>query len=391
VIVAVLFASLDLLLFSDLVADSGSSPGTKSVQAAGAGAGFLILVFRRRFPWSGLVAVCALSAGLSQFANFRMVFLVALALGTATSRTGGFVPAAAIAAALLTSSTWVATEIRTSPELDSAGGAFSVAIGYALILLVAAGVGRWARTGRERLRLLDERRREEARQAMEAERLRLARELHDIVSHAVTLMMLQAAGARRLMATDQSRADEALATVERAGGRAMGELRRLLGVLRVGSQDAGTEVGSKLPGLRDLPQLLEEVRGAGVEVELKQEGEPRTLDASVDLAAYRVVQEALTNVTKHAGRGACAVTSLIWGTDQLEIRVTNEASGTSGAPEMSTGHGILGLKERVSVAGGRMEAAPVADGGFMVRAVLPVSGGDRLLEAEPASYARPHP
>jgi signal transduction histidine kinase len=370
--VATFVAALDLLVWSDLLLSSTVNQDRSSNAAmllAGL-ANLALLVPRRRFPAGVLAAVCAVSATTALLLTYRPIFPVCVALGTLASRRTGGPVTAGVALALATTGAWVADEVRVSPEVDRVSVAVVVGVSYALVVLVAAAIGRWARSARERLRLMDERRQLEAALAVEAERLRLARELHDIVSHAVTVMVLQASGARRVIAHDLDRAAAALATVEEVGGQAMNELRRLLGVLRTGEGDgAGT---AALPGVDDLAPLVDGVRRAGVEVSLDTSGARRRLDSSVGLAAYRVVQEALTNVTKHAGPGARAAVTLAWTADTLVVTVVDDGSAGGGEPALSTGHGLLGLRERVSVAGGTLVAGPTP-GGYTVTAVLPLA------------------
>jgi signal transduction histidine kinase len=186
----------------------------------------------------------------------------------------------------------------------------------------------------------------------------------------IWLIAYAAAGAQRLVSSDPQRAIEALGHVEAAGRQAMSELRRMLALQ---GADGQTPAQAQQPGLDDLGQLVDGVRRTGVPVEMVVEGEPKQLDPSVGLAAYRAVQEALTNAAKHAGVGAATTVSLMW-TDDLMVRVTNalprQAPATSKA--LSTGHGLLGLRERVAVVGGRLEAGH-SDGGYQVTVNLPVA------------------
>lgn len=384
VLVAVAVVGLDLVVFSDLVlASSGTTSESSALSVlAVAGLCLVLLLPRRRFPVVVALAVCAVSAVAAAQAGFayRPVLPVCLALGTVTSRRQGNLATLVMGASVATSLAWAQDEIRTDPKLGPAD-LLTVALGYVLMLLVAAGIGRWARQSRERARLLDERRREEGRQAVAVERLRLARELHDIVSHAVTVMVLQASGARRVMAADPGRAEGAMATVEETGGRAMTELRRLLGVLRAdddrpepvdGDGADGAPLQLQLRGLDDLAALVETARASGLEVEVETRGERGRLDASVDLAAFRVVQEGLTNVIKHAGPGTRAHLTLAWSDDSLVVELTDDGRGPGHASGLSTGYGLLGLRERVSVAGGQLSTR-FLEQGFEVRARLPVA------------------
>lgn len=373
--VAAVVAALDLVLFSELLLSSTVTQDRSSAAAmiVAALANLAVLTVRRRFPLPALVALCALSAVVALALTYRPILPVCIALGTVTSRGRAKAAAAGLALAVATTASWVIDEVQTSPEVDSTSVAVFLGIAYTLVVVVAAGIGRWARTARERLRLMDERRRLEALQAVEAERLRLARELHDIVSHAVTIMVLQASGARRIMGRDRARAESALTTVEEVGGRAMNELRRLLGVLRTDDGNREPPDTANLPGVGDLPRLVGDLRASGLDVAFDEAGDERRLDASVGLAAYRVVQEALTNVGKHAGAGARASVTLQWTADTVVVAVSDDGGGPGiERPTLSTGHGLLGLRERVSVAGGTLRTGPTA-GGFSVTAVLPVA------------------
>jgi len=375
VALAVFVATLDLLVWSDLLLSSNVTQHRSStaVMLLAGSANLVLLVPRRRFPVGVLVCACTVSASTALLLTYRPIFPVCVALGTVASRKTGRPVMAGIALALATAGAWAADEVRVSPEVDRVSVAVFLGVSYALVVLVAAGIGRWARAARERLVLMDERRQTEARQAVEAERLRLARELHDIVSHAVTVMVLQASGARRILAHDPARTEAALATVEEVGVRAMSELRRLLGVLRAGDDDGQMAGSAALPGVDDLPQLIESVRETDLDVRLEQIGERRQLDTSVNLAAFRVVQEALTNVRKHAGLDARATATLRWTADTLVVRVHDDGRG-AGPPstKLSTGHGLLGLQERVAVAGGAFDVDRTANG-FTVTAVLPLA------------------
>jgi signal transduction histidine kinase len=238
--------------------------------------------------------------------------------------------------------------------------------------------GRWAQVSRLHTAELEHRRQVEAREAVVAERTRIARELHDIVAHSVTVMMLQAAIAKRLMGDRPPEAAQALADVDDQGKQAMGELRRMLVALR--ADDAGADTGlgiERRRGLNDLGTLIAGVSRTGVSVDLETAGDPPRLDPSVDLTAYRVVQEALTNTTRHAGPGTHAVVRWTWsGNGDLLVQVSDDGHGRTehATGGLSTGHGLLGLRERVAVVGGHLEAGPTPDGGFQVTATLPVAG-----------------
>jgi signal transduction histidine kinase len=207
-----------------------------------------------------------------------------------------------------------------------------------------------------------------AQEALASERARIARELHDIVAHSVSVMGVQAGAARMSMDTDPDRAREVLISIEETAREAVGELRRLLGILRPINQPPDL---APQPGLADLPGLLAQSRQAGVSVTLTVEGEPDLLPAGVDLAAYRIVQEALTNVRKHAAPCTASVRIACTGTDvTVEVRDTGTPACPAGTGK-NAGHGLVGMRERAAVYGGSLEAGPDQAGGFRVCAVLP--------------------
>ncbi|HEX4733360.1 MAG TPA: sensor histidine kinase [Thermoleophilaceae bacterium] len=266
--------------------------------------------------------------------------------------------------------------------LTVAGAAVSLATGGTRVAdalptivwwLGAIGVGRLlhdrealvALLGDRAARLERERERDMAQAAME-ERNRIARELHDVIAHSVSLIVVQASAERRLLDSQQRRTADVLETIEDAGRESLGELRRLLGVLRARSEP--NELMPQ-PGLAALPDLVDESRRAGQEIDVDQTGEPVHLPAGLDLAAYRIVQEALTNARKHAPGAATAV-NLSWQPDRLEIEVVNANGGTPISGN-GTGHGLIGMRERATLYGGHMDAGRTSDG-FQVRAVLPI-------------------
>lgn len=250
--------------------------------------------------------------------------------------------------------------------------------------VVAAGgvmllwyVGRRYRFRGEYLRLLEERaehlereRTVEAERAVANERTRIARELHDIVAHQVSLMTVQAGAARTVAAVDPEAATQAMAAVEKAGRQALTEMRHLLDVLRPGKTD--DELGPQ-PGVDDLPRLIDEVREAGLAVSLTTEGVLSDPPVRTGLAVYRIVQEALTNVLKHAGPDPQVDITLRVDGDRLELRVRDDGQGPLAIS--GGGHGITGMRERAELLGGSLTAGAGQDGGFEVRASLPTGAG----------------
>jgi signal transduction histidine kinase len=203
--------------------------------------------------------------------------------------------------------------------------------------------------------------------ATNEERSRIARELHDVVAHSVSVMVVQASGVRRLLRDDQEREREALVSVEQIGRQALTEMRRMLGVMRTGEDQPAAL--SPQPGLMHLDRLIAQVEEAGLPVTLQIEGERPDLSPGVDLSAYRIVQEGLTNALKHAkGAHAEVVIRYIDGLVQLEI-ADDGVGSPNGTPG---GHGLVGMRERVAVYGGTLEAGPRDGGGFVLRAELPV-------------------
>jgi signal transduction histidine kinase len=228
-------------------------------------------------------------------------------------------------------------------------------------------VGAVIRMRREREQLLDRERDEKARAAVGAERTRIARELHDVVAHAIGVIVLQARGARHSLKTEPEDARAAIDTIESTAAAALVEMRRLLGVLRANDEEV---VLAPQPGLSQVETLASKVREAGLPVEVSIAGLPRELPAGVDLSAYRIVQEALTNALKHAGPARASV-HIRYGDEQIEVEVTDDGRGaTNGAG--SDRHGLIGMQERVALYGGELETGSRDGGGFVVRARLPL-------------------
>jgi signal transduction histidine kinase len=221
---------------------------------------------------------------------------------------------------------------------------------------------------RRRAEAAERAREDEAVRAVAEERARIARELHDVIAHSVSVMVVQAAGVRRLLPPEQERERQALETVEKTGRQALAEMRRLLGVLR--TETERPELRPQ-PGLTTIEQLVEQIRTAGLPVDLAVEGEPVELPPGIDLAAFRIVQEALTNTLKHAGP-AHAWVRVRYGPRELELTVSNDGQTTAVDAD---GYGLVGMKERVHLYGGTLEAGPRHGGGYSVSARLPLEGG----------------
>jgi len=247
----------------------------------------------------------------------------------------------------------------------------------AVVMFVAWYVGRRLRMRQERAAQLLREQAAESRRIVIEERARIARELHDVVAHRVSLMTVQAGAAKAVAAQDPEGALRAMGAVEEAGRQALEELRHLLGVLRPETDPDG--LGPQ-PGLADLPRLVEQIRRAGLDVSLATDRVAAELPARVDLFAYRIVQEALTNVLKHAGPGTHSKVRLGSDSSGIVIEVLDDGRGATVLPGLdpddagARGHGIVGMRERARLLGGTLDARPRPGGGFSVVAHLPTGG-----------------
>jgi signal transduction histidine kinase len=330
----------------------------------------LPLAWRRRAPLAVLVlvlvSISAQSLLLDDWTSFQPFVAVVVAVYSlgAHGQLRTAIVGAAIAAAVI-----LPYQVVSVVQ----GGKLSDLPGPLIVLGAAWLVGRLVGGGRlEALRLrdraaeLERERDEQARLAVEQERARMARELHDIVAHAISLIVVQARAGRRTLPGEAAPTRESLDTIEQTGRQALAEMRRLVAMLR-----AEGEAPALAPqaGLRQLDTLVAQVSEAGLPVELEVEGEPTELPPGIDLAAYRVVQEALTNALKHAGPATARV-MVRYRPEELEVEVVDTGSGTVSAGE--AGHGLVGMKERISLYGGEIEAGREHARGFAVRARLPL-------------------
>ncbi|MEV4112544.1 sensor histidine kinase [Nonomuraea sp. NPDC049695] len=227
----------------------------------------------------------------------------------------------------------------------------------------------------ERARRAEETREEEAERRVMEERLRIARELHDVLAHHIALINVQAQVAEHVLATQPEQARTALGHVRHAGKEALDELRTTVGLLRrPGSRDE--LLTEPAPGLDRLPELADSFTAAGLKLDWQIHGDPGPLPAPVDLAAFRIAQEALTNVSKHAPR-ASATVRIGYASHEVIVDVTDDGAGHPGGISSGTGHGLIGMRERALSVGGTFLAGPVAGGGFRVHAVLPLSRKSR--------------
>ena len=333
----------------------------------------LVLVARRRFP----VAVFAVTAAASiayyaagypdgpgWVGLFVAIYTVA-AQGDGSRSMG--IAAAGIAALTMV---WLLTA-RLVP-LDAAGWVF-FRIGTAIMAAAAGDMVRGRRVllaeGQERAERAERTKEEEARRRVDAERLRIAREVHDTVAHAIAVINVQAGVTAHVLDRRPERARDTLVTIEQTSARALSELRAILGVLREAADD---DRRAPTPGLAQVDELAGLAREAGLDVKIEAALPPRELPVAVDQAAYRIVQESLTNAIRHAGPSRVTI-SLSRGPSDLELRVADDGRGSSeGGKPAGGGRGIVGMRERAVLLGGELAAGPRPQGGFGVRARLPL-------------------
>ena len=220
----------------------------------------------------------------------------------------------------------------------------------------------------DRAELAEREREERARAAVAEERSRIARELHDVVAHSISVMVVQAGAERRALGDEREDTREVLETIETTGRQTLAEMRRLLGMLR--RSDDELELAPQ-PGMEHVDALIDQVGEAGLPVTLTVEGSRTPLPAGVDLSAYRIVQEALTNALKHAGPASARVT-VRYGEDELELDIVDDGAGAINGD--GGGHGLIGMRERVTMFGGDLDAGARREGGYAVRARLPIAG-----------------
>jgi signal transduction histidine kinase len=339
--------------------------GAKSVLVPTALLVTLPLILRRRFPFAVLCVVMGASAAqgllttpVEGLAGGVAVVVAVYSLAAHTQR------ARAVTGLL------VALVAAIASDADAADFAFT-----ALVIGGTWLVGRALRSARLRAGELEAltnelaaEREERARLAVASERARIARELHDVVAHSVSTMVVQAEAGEALLEREPKRAREAFEAIQGTGREALAEMRRLLGPLRQEDRELAL---APQPSLANLENLLARVREAGVPVELEVDGQPRQLPTGLDLSAYRIVQEALTNTLKHGGRARAWVV-VRYGAKELEVEISDD--GHSGENGANHGHGIAGMRERVTLFGGELESGRHAGGGYVVRARLPLEG-----------------
>ena len=345
------------VLFEDFTSDVVPSAAVLALSLAAT----LPLAVRRRAPLATVTIVVAALVGMSALDLDQEPQTTLLALLLATYSAGAHLPSPVA---------FVGAAVALAGSLAMEPADFIVA---GPLYAGTWGVGRLVRANRmqaarltELTSVLEREQAENARLAIAEERGRIARELHDVVAHSMSVIVVQA-GAERLALGDERRSTrEVLGAIERTGREALAEMRRLVGVLRRSDEEPDL---SPQPSLAHLDALVEHVRQAGLRVDLSVEGTPLALPPGVDVSAFRIVQEALTNVVKHAG--PARVTVIVrYGDRSLEIEVVDDGAGPS-APN-GDGHGLVGMRERIALYGGDLDAGPRPGGGFAVRARLPV-------------------
>ncbi|HEX6476054.1 MAG TPA: sensor histidine kinase [Acidimicrobiales bacterium] len=327
--------------------------------------GTIALFWRRRYPGAVLVVVFGTTLAYSVsnyprgpvFAALIVAFVNAVMAGRRrlawASIAGGYV-------LFLWLPDLFGTQRTTTPD----------AVGLAAWLLVLAGAAEMLRFRRERAAVRARGLEEEARRRTSEERLRIARELHDVVAHNISLINVQAGSALHLMDDQPERARTALTAIKDASKEALVELRSVLGVLRQLDEEAPR---SPAPGLGRLDEIVARAAGAGLPVHVEVDGPPGALPPGVDLAAYRIVQEALTNVARHAGPAEATV-HISYGERDLVLQIDDDGIGVPTNGTQPGGNGIVGMRERAATLGGNVQVGPRPGGGFRVRAWLPVDG-----------------
>ncbi|MFJ3823276.1 sensor histidine kinase [Streptomyces nodosus] len=342
----------------------------------------VVVALRRRMP-EKMLAVAA-GAGVAQVvldvppmpADFAMLVIIY----TVAAKSTRWASRAALIGGLLAGSL---AQMRWPQPGASPLGNVAIAVFQTVPFVLAWVLGDSLRTRRAYLAQLEERaarlekeREAQAKVAVAAERARIARELHDVVAHNVSVMVVQADGAAYVLDTAPDQAKKALETISGTGRQALAEMRRLLGVLRTGEhKEAGEYVPQ--PDVEQIDDLVEQCRRAGLPVDFKVEGTPRPLPSGVELTAYRIVQEALTNTRKHGGPNTGASVRLVYFDDGLGLLVEDDGKG---APQElyeeggadGDGHGLIGMRERVGMVGGTLDAGPRPGGGFRISALLPL-------------------
>jgi signal transduction histidine kinase len=338
----------------------------------------LPLAFRRRYPL-GTMYLASASIGLYWVMDYPFGFdgaaVIAIysgaAYGLGRRRAWRHLTVVILAVSFLAWAPWSTVELDDSAVVN---------YGFIVLHIAAALLGEVVYQRRQRIADLEQRaiQAEEtlelrAQMAVADERQRIAREMHDVVAHGMSVISVQAAAAQEIAQTNPEKTIEVLANIEGVGRESLTELRRMLGVLR----DSGGEESALAPqpGLAEIADAVAQSNGAGLPAELTVTGSPHAAPAGVQLAAYRIVQEALTNSRKHAGESASAVVRLAYLDSSITVEVTDDGAGAmSSLSSTGAGNGLVGMRERVEIYGGEFTAGPRAGGGFSVTASLPMSG-----------------
>jgi signal transduction histidine kinase len=330
------------------------------------------LFLRRRHPFGAPLAVGA-AVVLSTLVDPRLAGYAGIPFlaGCAAVFLMGLLPERKQAVLGLVLAVGVNGVVGLRDPRGNVGAFIAASVLFIIIWTIAFGFGskfREVDEAKQRAARAEREREERARAAVSEERARIARELHDVVGHSVSVMTVQASAVRRLLRPDQERERDALLIVEQTGREALAEMRRMVGVLR---RPEEAPARAPQPSLDHLDRLVEQAREAGLPVELRIEGDPVQLPAGVDLTAYRLVQEGLTNAMKHAHAEQTQVV-VRYGDEDIEVSVSDDGRGEGGG-DTSGGHGLVGMRERVSVYGGELEAGPQPGGGYRLRARLPLA------------------
>ncbi|PZF84598.1 sensor histidine kinase [Jiangella anatolica] len=339
------------------------------------------LIVRRRLPvavglWTAVATLPFLAVDYA-VPTAALVLLIAVYSAANYASLSASVLVLAVQVTSSVAYTLVSADRHGEQTMDTGAGV----IISGLLILGVWGIGRAVRSRRlytaeleDRARRLERANDVEVRAAIAEERSRIARELHDVVAHHVSVMTVQAAGARRALHRDVDRTADALEAIEEIGRSALAEMRRVVGVLRTpDGDDRGAQPATLAPqpGLGDLDTLAEQMRDAGLPVDVTIDGEPGPVPVGVDLAAFRVIQEALTNTIKHAGPSTAAV-HVRYLPSEVHVEICDDGHGVAAALEgRRPGHGLLGMRERVALYGGTLAAGPRRGGGYEVRAKIP--------------------
>jgi signal transduction histidine kinase len=339
--------------------------GPVAVGAAFMAAMAVLLVWRRTQPLEVALAEAALVAVWSLVdvpQGSLLPWIITIVAAYSVAANAGFTRSLVGLGAMWAS--WILYVAVTTNSMAD----YSFILGFVLAGWVAGIV---VRANRSRAAAAEERARdadERAKNAIADERARIARELHDVVSHSVSLMVVQAGAAEMVLAGEPERAREPLLRIQETGRDALVELKRLLGLLREADEELAL---SPAPSLEHLPTLLAQVQQAGLPVSLEVHGSVRALPPGVDLSAYRIVQEALTNALKHAGPARARV-EIAYAEDSVSVAVLDDGPGAVAQRSPSGGFGLVSVRERVAVHGGQLSAGPRPEGGYAVRATLPL-------------------